>query len=85
MHSEEIKSLVRAAYCSIDVDTSAVATKLYDADQLAVVPESAISRALGVGNHLGFADIREGRSWTSAAGEGSTRSSRPSEPVPKAR
>ena len=60
MHSEEIKSLVRSAYCSIDVDTSAVATKLYDADQLAVVPESARSRALGVGNHLDFADIRAG-------------------------
>ncbi|MGH2787822.1 MAG: methyltransferase domain-containing protein [Actinomycetota bacterium] len=60
MHSEEIKSLVRAAYCSIDADTSAVAAKLYDADQLAFVPEKARGRALGVGNHLRFADIRPG-------------------------
>jgi SAM-dependent methyltransferase len=60
MHSEEIKSLVRAAYCSIDADTSPVAAKLYDADQIAGVPESAISRALGVGNHIGLADIRAG-------------------------
>jgi arsenite methyltransferase len=60
MHSEEIKSLVRAAYCSIDADTSPVAAKLYDEDQLAVVPETARNRALGVGNHLRFADIRAG-------------------------
>jgi arsenite methyltransferase len=60
MHSDEIKSLVRAAYCSIDADTSAVAEKLYDADQLAWVPDVAQGRALGVGNHLRFADIGVG-------------------------
>jgi arsenite methyltransferase len=62
MHSEEIKSLVREAYGSIDADTSSVAAKLYDPDQLAFVPETARSRALGVGNHLRFADIRAGES-----------------------
>jgi arsenite methyltransferase len=60
MHSDEIKELVRAAYGSIDEDTTAVAHKLYDADQLVCVPEAARSHALGVGNHLAFADIEPG-------------------------
>ena len=60
MHSAEIKELVRDAYRAIDADTSAVAEKLYDDDQLALVPDSARSRALGVGNHLRHAAIEPG-------------------------
>jgi ubiquinone/menaquinone biosynthesis C-methylase UbiE len=37
-----------------------VADKLYSADELAEVPRSAIQRALGVANHLRFADIEPG-------------------------
>ena len=60
MHSDEIKTLVRSAYCSIDADTSAVARKLYGADQLEQLPTSAVEAALGVGNHLAHADIEPG-------------------------
>jgi arsenite methyltransferase len=57
MHSSEIKDLVRDAYRQVPASTAAVAYKLYSAEELAQVPESAISRALGVANHLRFADI----------------------------
>jgi arsenite methyltransferase len=60
LHMDEIKSLVREAYRSIDMDTSHVAAQLYDPEQLALVPKSAISRALGLGNHLRHADIKPG-------------------------
>jgi arsenite methyltransferase len=60
MHSDEVKELVRAAYESIDSSTAAVAFKLYDADELARVPRSAIDRALGVANHLRHASIEPG-------------------------
>lgn len=60
MHSEEIKSLVREAYASIDASTAAVALKLYDPEELAQVPLSAVDRALGVANHLKHARIEPG-------------------------
>ncbi|MGH2806283.1 MAG: methyltransferase domain-containing protein [Actinomycetota bacterium] len=60
MHSDELKSLVRDAYRGIDEDSSAVATMLYSGDELACVPQSASSRALGVNNHLRYADIEPG-------------------------
>ncbi|MGH2729379.1 MAG: methyltransferase domain-containing protein [Actinomycetota bacterium] len=60
IHADEVKTLVRDAYCSIAADTSAVAKALYDPEQLASVPQSAIERSLGVGNHLRFADIKQG-------------------------
>jgi SAM-dependent methyltransferase len=60
LHMDEIKSLVREAYRGIDADTSHVAAELYDQKQLALVPESARSGALGVGNHLRHADIKPG-------------------------
>lgn len=60
MHSQEIKHLVRAAYAGIDVSTAAVASKLYDRDELAQVPRSAVDRALGVANHLRHAQIEPG-------------------------
>lgn len=60
MHSDEIKALVREAYRGVDQDSTAVACKLYDEEELAQVPKSAVDRALGVGNHLRFAEIEPG-------------------------
>jgi arsenite methyltransferase len=61
MHSAEIKKLVRDAYRDVPPTTEVVARKLYSAAELAGVPASAISRALGVANHLRFADIGPGQ------------------------
>ena len=60
MHSDEIKRLVRDAYAGIDTSTAAVALSLYDAHELAGVPQAAVDRALGVGNHLRHARIERG-------------------------
>lgn len=61
LHSAELKSLVREAYRAIEADTTQVAHCLYDTGELEGVPESAKQRALGVNNHLRFAEIREGQ------------------------
>jgi len=61
MHSAEIKQLVRDAYRDVPATTAAVAHKLYSAEELATVPQSAINRALGVANHLRFAGIQSGQ------------------------
>jgi arsenite methyltransferase len=60
MRSAEIKDLVREAYRHVPASTAAVAYKLYTAQELAHVPEAAINRALGVANHLRFANIQPG-------------------------
>jgi ubiquinone/menaquinone biosynthesis C-methylase UbiE len=60
MHTGEIKDIVREAYGAIDSTTEAVACKLYSAEELALVPRSAVERALGVGNHLRVAEITAG-------------------------
>ena len=60
MRSAEIKELVRAAYRQVPPTTAVVAHKLYSAEDLAEVPESAIQRALGVANHLRFAGLAAG-------------------------
>jgi arsenite methyltransferase len=60
MRTGELKAIVRDAYASIDSTTEAVAYKLYSVEQLAQVPRTAIEGALGVGNHLRFAEIEEG-------------------------
>ena len=60
MHAAEIKEIVRDAYGSIDSSTEAVACKLYSPEELALVPRSAINGALGVANHLRFAEIEPG-------------------------
>jgi len=61
MHSDEVKRLVRDAYRNIPPTTAAVARKLYSTEDLAAVPAAAIDRALGVANHLRFADITPGQ------------------------
>ena len=60
MHTDELKALVREAYGAIDSSTEAVACKLYSNEELAQVPRRAIEGALGVGNHLRFAEIEPG-------------------------
>jgi SAM-dependent methyltransferase len=60
LHSAEIKDIVREAYGAIDSSTEAVAYELYSPEELALVPPSALERALGVGNHLRFAEIAPG-------------------------
>jgi ubiquinone/menaquinone biosynthesis C-methylase UbiE len=60
LHQDEVKELVRDAYSRVDTPSTAVACKLYDADELSRVPRSAIERALGVANHLRFAEVRPG-------------------------
>ena len=60
MQSAEIKDLVREAYRHVPASTAAVAYKLYTSQELARVPEAAINRALGVANHLRFANIQAG-------------------------
>lgn len=60
LHSAELKILVRDAYLSIEADTTPIADRLYGADDLQWVPESAKQHALGVNNHLRFAELRPG-------------------------
>ena len=60
MHSDELKTLVRHAYAAVDTDTSEVATALYDETELRGVPASSVARALGVNNHLRYAQIEPG-------------------------
>lgn len=60
MHSQELKTLVRDAYGSIRNDTSEIARMLYSETELNGVPEESITRALGVNNHLRYADIASG-------------------------
>ncbi|HXF97145.1 MAG TPA: methyltransferase domain-containing protein [Gaiellaceae bacterium] len=58
--SAEIREIVREAYAAVDGTTEAVACKLYSPEELALVPPSAAQRALGVANHLRYADIAPG-------------------------
>lgn len=60
LHQDEIRSLVRDAYGSIDGGSRAVAEKLYSRDELEGVPALALDNALGVGNHLRHARIEPG-------------------------
>jgi arsenite methyltransferase len=60
MHSAELKDLVREAYGSVASDGDAVARRLYREEELMGVPRSARELALGVGNHLRYADIEPG-------------------------
>lgn len=60
MHSQEVKDLVRDAYCSIQGDTGAIAQRLYGASELDQVPAETVAFALGVNDHLRFAEIKPG-------------------------
>lgn len=60
LNSQEVKQLVRDAYRHVPATTAAVAHKIYAPDELEGVPSSAVSRSLGVANHLRYADIQPG-------------------------
>ncbi|RDI73396.1 Methyltransferase domain-containing protein [Gaiella occulta] len=60
MRSDEIKAFVRDAYRAVNGSTTRVAERLYSAEELALVPESARNGALGLCNHLRFARIEPG-------------------------
>jgi ubiquinone/menaquinone biosynthesis C-methylase UbiE len=60
LHSEERKTMVRDAYQAVTSTGGDVAGSLYDARQLALVPERAREIALGVANHMAHADIELG-------------------------
>jgi arsenite methyltransferase len=60
MRSKEIKDFVREAYRAVTGSTTHVAERLYSEQELAQVPASARSSALGLANHLAFARIEPG-------------------------
>ncbi len=60
MRSDEIKAFVRDAYRAVNGSTTRVAKRLYSAEELALVPESARNGALGLGNHVQYARIEPG-------------------------
>lgn len=60
LNTQGVKDLVRDAYREVPATTAAVAHKIYTPEELQGVPDSAVSRALGVANHLRFADIHPG-------------------------
>ncbi len=57
---EAIKSSVRDAYRAVIGTMSTVAERLYDPEQLALLPRGAIEQALGVGNPVRAAGLRPG-------------------------
>jgi SAM-dependent methyltransferase len=60
MYAAELKALVRDAYRTVPATTAVVARKLYSPEELAGVPQAAIDRALGVANHIRFAQVGPG-------------------------
>ena len=60
MHSTELKQLVREAYGAVAPERDSVARSLYEEDELGGVPIEARQFALGVGNHLRYAEIEQG-------------------------
>lgn len=60
LHTDEVKELVRDAYREVDAGSGDVARMLYSEEELAEVPPSVIDRALGVANHLRYAELSAG-------------------------
>lgn len=57
---DAIRESVRQAYRAVIGATSTVAGRLYDPEQLALLPRGAIEQALGVGNPVRAAGLRSG-------------------------
>lgn len=57
---EAIKDTVRQAYRAVVGEKTSVAYRLYDPEQLALLPPGAIEQALGVGNPVRAAGLRPG-------------------------
>jgi arsenite methyltransferase len=62
LNGEHVRRLVRDAYRDVPPTTRVVAHKLYSTEELAGVPDRAVDRALGVANHLRYADLTAGES-----------------------
>lgn len=60
LHSDEIKTLVADAYRAVERGMPEKTARLYSLDELAGVPNETVEMALGVANHLRFADIDPG-------------------------
>lgn len=60
LHMDEVKAFVREAYRSAGATGGAVAERLYEPAVLAEVPRIAVDNALGVADHLRYADIEPG-------------------------
>jgi arsenite methyltransferase len=60
LHQEETRQLVRDAYRVAAPTHGSVAAKLYDPEELARVPPVAREHALGVTDHVRFADLGAG-------------------------
>jgi arsenite methyltransferase len=60
MHSAEIKTLVREAYGAVERGMPDIAARLYSPQDLAQVPDAVVEMALGVANHLRYAQIEPG-------------------------
>jgi ubiquinone/menaquinone biosynthesis C-methylase UbiE len=57
---DEVKAFVRDAYQSVGSPEGAIAERLYEPEVLAEVPRVAVENALGVADHLRYADIEAG-------------------------
>jgi arsenite methyltransferase len=60
LRQDETRQLVREAYRLAGATNGRVAAKLYEPEELAGVPHIAREHALGVTNHLRFADLNAG-------------------------
>jgi len=60
MGQEDIKTLVRDAYRAVLGTQTTVAGRLYDQNQLALLPRGVAEQALGVGNPVRSAGLRAG-------------------------
>lgn len=60
LHQDETRQLVREAYRAAGPTDGTIASKLYSPDDLALVPRLAQEHALGVTDHLRFADLGSG-------------------------
>jgi arsenite methyltransferase len=60
LHQDETRQLVRDAYRAAGPTNGAIADKLYDPAELARLPRPAREHALGVADHLRFANPRAG-------------------------
>ncbi|MGH7391025.1 MAG: methyltransferase domain-containing protein [Candidatus Rokuibacteriota bacterium] len=57
---DQARSIIRDTYTAAAADTPAVATELYEADELAGLPAGAVALALGVGHPVRHARVRPG-------------------------
>jgi SAM-dependent methyltransferase len=59
-HDEDARKIIREAYGHVRSDVTAVAEAYYSPEELAFLPRETVELALGVGNPLRYAGLREG-------------------------